>query len=559
MKVPSLARFRAAAPVAAALLLQAGAQAQSVPIGAIHGTAKFKQDGNNLLVTTTNGAGYRSVIDWKSFGVPAGSRTWFAQPNSASTSINRVTGGLRSDIFGTLGSNGSLVLVNPSGIAIGRGAVIDTAGFTAAALELGASDAIAGRLLFQGGAAGIRVGEGARVLARSGDVVLVGSSVQVERNAVVRAHGAAILAAGEKVEITGRGLEGIHLEVQAGHEAVNLGSLKGDAVGIFAGTLRHSGLVVANAVTAEGGKIVLQATGDSLVEGGLVASGAGGKGGSIALRAGNALVLRRAVILAGDGEGGLGSFTATGNSVEVEDSAILNANWTNESSVTVRGVAVVAGGGATFSNRAPGVLSGNGTLVATVDNFGTIAPGGLGTVGTLSIFGNLVMEPGSLIAADLVDPGNHDKLLVSGTIRSGGSFAVNYPGGASFSTGDRFPVLQSGALDATTVPVVNKAELLATASGNDLVLVATAPVPPVVTVPPVENVPPIVTVPPVVTVPPATGPIAGPDLRAQQAGALQVVNNQAAAFAELFARRLDETSDKRMGDGIVLTDTACTR
>ena len=94
-----------------------------------------------LLVTTSNGAGTQhSVIDWRSFSVPAGSTTHFLQPDVDSTSINRVTGNKPSEIFGTLSSNGRLVLVNPSGIAVGQGAVIDTAGFTASALAMSDAD-----------------------------------------------------------------------------------------------------------------------------------------------------------------------------------------------------------------------------------------------------------------------------------------------------------------------------------------------------------------------------------------------------------------------------------
>jgi hypothetical protein len=39
---------------------------------------------------------------------------------------------------------------------------------------------------------------------------------------------------------------------------VNLGQLKGDAVGIFAGTLKHSGLISATPARSEGGKVVLK-------------------------------------------------------------------------------------------------------------------------------------------------------------------------------------------------------------------------------------------------------------------------------------------------------------
>lgn len=283
---PAVAGFRpasAALAVAAAFAVHAGhLQAQPVPIGAVHGTASFTRNGSNLLVTTTNGAGTgHSAIDWRSFSVPGGSVTHFQQPTAASTSINRVLGPDPSAIFGTLSSNGRLVLVNPAGITVGKGALVDTAAFTAMTLRMSDADALAGRIAGTGDGAGVLQVDG-HVIARSGDVVLIGSKVQTGSDAVAQADGAVVLAAGQKAELTGRGLEGIHLEVQAGNEAVNLGTLKGDAVGIFANTLRHSGLVQAQAVTSEGGRVVLKATGgDAYVSGTIVAAGADGKGGRI--------------------------------------------------------------------------------------------------------------------------------------------------------------------------------------------------------------------------------------------------------------------------------------
>lgn len=281
---PAVAGFRphaAAAAVAAAFVLQP-VLAQPVGGQAVHGQATFATSGNNLVVRTQNGAGTsHSAINWQSFSVPGGSTTQFFQPSATSTSINRVVGPDPSAIYGTLWSNGRIVLVNPAGITVGAGGVVDTAGFVASTLRLGDADAVAGRLLFQDGAgAGVQVD--GKILARSGDIVLIGPNVQAGASALLQADGGAVvLAAGHKVALTGRGLEGIQLEVQAGDEARNLGTLKGDAVAVFANTLSHSGAIMANAVSTEGGKVVLQAIGgDALVNGTVVAK-AGDQGGSI--------------------------------------------------------------------------------------------------------------------------------------------------------------------------------------------------------------------------------------------------------------------------------------
>ncbi len=238
------------------------------PSGAqvVAGQASLSSQGNALVVTTQNAPGTSSsAINWQSFSIPVGSSTRFVQPSAASTSINRVVTNNPSAIFGTLSSNGNLVLVNPSGITVGAGAVVDTAGFTASALPMRDADALAGRLRF-GADDSASTGNGTvrvlgNIIARNGDVVLIAPSVEVATSGIAQSpNGSVILAAGQRVEVTGRGLEGIRLTVQApGDTAVNLGSLQGDAVGIFASSLKHSGMIVATGVTTEGGRIVLKA------------------------------------------------------------------------------------------------------------------------------------------------------------------------------------------------------------------------------------------------------------------------------------------------------------
>jgi filamentous hemagglutinin family protein len=257
----SQSRGRTAAVLLALAAGSVAVHAQPVGPTVRLGAATFQQLGRSLLVTTTNAPGTnRSVIDWRSFSVPAGSVTHFLQPGADSTSINRVTGNKPSEIFGTLSSNGHLVLVNPAGIAVGTGAVIDTAGFTASALAMSDDDAMAGRMRFGADKGKNEVDVQGRVLARNGDVVLIGTSVQVDQSAIVQAsNGAVILAAGRQVALTGRGLEGIVLELTApSDKAVNLGRLEGDAVGVFASQLKHSGVIQAGHVILQGDKVRLE-------------------------------------------------------------------------------------------------------------------------------------------------------------------------------------------------------------------------------------------------------------------------------------------------------------
>src|SRR6059058_583514 len=265
------------------------AVAQLTGLQPIHGNATKVEHGASTTVNTVNGAGTNhSVLNWDSFGIPKGTTVYFNQPSASSTSINRVVQPNPSAIDGALGSNGRLVLVNPSGIAVGAGARIDTAGFTASTLAMSPEDAVAGRMRFANdGKAGPLTVEG-QIVAHGGDVFLIAPKVQVEKSAVVESQGGAtVLAAGQAVEITGRGLEGIHFDVQAPtDQAVNLGTLKGDAVGMFAGTLKHSGLIQAQTATLEGGRVVLLAGRVEVTEGARVDASGQGAGGTISIGGG---------------------------------------------------------------------------------------------------------------------------------------------------------------------------------------------------------------------------------------------------------------------------------
>ena len=312
------------------------AHAQALPQGgvAVHGGVSTNYgQANKLVVTTTNGAGTQhSATNWNSFNIGAGAATQINQPSAASMSINRVVTNTPSQLFGTLQSNGRVVLVNQSGIAVGAGALVDTAGFTASTLGMTNADAMAGRLRFAGGDFNTNAGAltvAGNIISRGGDVVLIAPSIDLAKTAVVESQGGSVaLAAGQSVEITGRGLEGITLQVQApADQALNLGSLKGDAVGIFAGTLRHSGLIQAVTANLQGGKVVLRATGDAYVEGDgqVLATGtaAGAKGGSVDVLGHRVAVADNALIDV-SGQSGGGNIRV-GGGFQGKDADVTNA------------------------------------------------------------------------------------------------------------------------------------------------------------------------------------------------------------------------------------------
>jgi filamentous hemagglutinin family protein len=441
---------------------------------AIHGQANVVTLGNQTTITTQNGAGSsHSALNWQSFNVPAGTATQFLQPSANSTSINRVLGNNPSAIFGTLSSNGKLVLVNPSGIAVGAGAVVDTAGFTASTLRMSDANALAGRLLFGDGSTAGSLAVSGQIVARSGDIVLIAPDVRTSANALLDApQGATMLAAGQKVEITGRGLEGIHLAVQAPeNQAVNLGTLQGDAVGIFAGTLKHSGMLRATAVSTEGGKVVLKAT-DLLEVDGQVVARKGALGGQIHATANKVMLKSGAIIDASATQGG--GEILLGGGWQGQDARVSNANeLVAEAGVRVDADASEHGdggtvvlwsegltrSGATISARG-GVQSGNGGTVETSGKFkldvrdaaqvNARSATGKGGVWLLDPFAIIIASgtPASSVSGDVysgIGSGDSyvDPALLTTALNAGGNVVIKTSGTAGSITNEGNITVQS--------------------------------------------------------------------------------------------------------------------
>jgi hypothetical protein len=239
---------------------------------------------------------------------------------------------------------------------------------------------LAGRSRFGDEAgAGAGVSVFGNILARSGDVVLLGSQVSTGQDALIQApNGSTILAAGQQIEITARGLEGITLQVQAPtDQAINLGTLQAGAVGMFAGTLRHSGQIKANTISQEGGKVVLKAMADAYVDGAGNISATGSKGGSVDVFGKRVAIADQALIDVSGAEGG--GDVRVGGDYQGKNADVLNADYTYFGpEATIKADAITSGDGgkvivwADKSTRAygsitarGGVLGGDGGFVET--------------------------------------------------------------------------------------------------------------------------------------------------------------------------------------------------
>jgi filamentous hemagglutinin family protein len=338
-----------ASVVLASLSYQAvQAQSATLPQGSnvVQGQATISTNGNQMNVINTPGA----IINWNSFNIGAGAGVNFQQQSINSSVMNRVTGGNISTIYGNLSSNGRVILVNPAGLVIGAGAVVDTAGFVGSTLNNTEANAHLDRLRFDAAGGAGRIQVDGVIRSPSGDIVLIAPDIGVGASALIRApNGAVTLAAGQRVQLHGRGLEGITLELQAPSDSVlNLGRIEGEAVGMFASQLRHSGVIDARQASIEGGRIVLRAADQLTVTGTITADGiqnanGTGRGGNITLE-GQTITLQGANISASGPAGG--GTVSIGGGWQGRDSTINNASRTFvDQNTSIHANAQLAGNG----------------------------------------------------------------------------------------------------------------------------------------------------------------------------------------------------------------------
>lgn len=314
--------------VAVAACFAAGiASANPTGPSVVSGAATFQQP-NASTLSITNAPG--TVINWQGFSIGAGEVTRFIQQSSSSAVLNRVVGGDMSQIYGQLLSNGRVFLVNPGGILMGPGAVVDTAGFVASTLNMVDADFLAGKLKFQGdGNAGSIVNQGWIRTGYGGQVVLIAPHIQ-NTGLIHTPGGELILAAGQKLSIASLDHEGVQFEVQAPTDSVvNVGKLLADggAVGVFAGSLKHSGEIRANAlVYDQAGRVVLQAAHEIQLLAGSTTSADGGIGGGVTVQATGGLARVAGTVSAQGSAGKGGDIKVLGESVALVDAAALDAS-----------------------------------------------------------------------------------------------------------------------------------------------------------------------------------------------------------------------------------------
>lgn len=225
----------------------------------IHGNAIIDTVGTHMTVINSP----NTILNWQSFSIGSNHSVFFQQPNADSALLNRVTGHDPSHIFGNLGSNGHIWLINPYGVFFSENARIDAAGLTVSTLDISNIDFLAKRYYFNStGTTGEIRNQGDIRTSFGGRVWLLGDQVRNE-GLVQTSTGEMVLAAGKSIELVDSGAPNLLVRVTAPeNEVVNLGSLvaANGTVDLHGKIVNQEGIVRANSVgTDDAGNIVLKA------------------------------------------------------------------------------------------------------------------------------------------------------------------------------------------------------------------------------------------------------------------------------------------------------------
>ena len=242
-------------------------------------------------VLTIKQSSSKAILDWSGFSIGAGGKVAF--DNGSGATLNRVTGASVSSLDGLLTGTGSVYLINPNGVIVGRGGVVKVGGsFVASTLDTSDASFLAGGPLSFAGASTASVVNLGKVGALGGDVALIAAEVS-NAGAISAPQGSAGLLAGYSVLMLRDGsLDQGRFSVLlggAGTSVINSGlisaadaELRAEGGNVYALAGDTSGVIRATGVKRGGGKVWLVAQGGELDLGGAIdAQGAGGTPGSV--------------------------------------------------------------------------------------------------------------------------------------------------------------------------------------------------------------------------------------------------------------------------------------
>jgi filamentous hemagglutinin family protein len=468
------------AALAMAGLAQAGAPTSTptstqLPTGGsvVAGTASIASTVTTSSASMTiTQSSQRAVVDWTRFDVGSAAQVSFVQPSASSVTLNRVLGSNPSQIFGRISANGQVFLTNPSGVYFAPGSSVDVGGLVATTHSISNDAFMAGSNSFsRKGSTGTVQNDGTLTAALGGYIALLAPTVR-NQGVVVAKLGTVAMAAGETFNLQiegGRTLTGLEvtastvaslvdngLAVQAPGGLIILSAQALDRV--QGGVVNNSGVLQANGLVNDGGRIMLRASNKITHSGSITADAASaGKGGTVTLIADLANLSSRtevngSISAKGGDAGGDGGFIETSASkVRFGDNMVIstlaapglggkNGTWLiDPTDFTI----AASGGDMTGTALGTSLASGNVTIYST--------SGASGSDGDINVNEAVSWSANTLTLNAQTDINVNAAMTGSGTaklafqygqsaVSSGNSStynisaAVSLPSGSNFST-----------------------------------------------------------------------------------------------------------------------------
>lgn len=251
------------------------------------GSASIVASGSSLTVSQSTS---RAIIDWTGFSIGSGGSVQFN--NAAGATLNRVTGFSTSNIDGLLSGVGSVFLINPNGVIVGKSGVVNVGGsFAASSLDVANPAFMAGGELTFSGASNAAVVNYGKIGSLGGDVALIAARVENDGE-IDAAKGDVGLAAGYKVLLRDAALNEGKFAVLVGGlntSSTNTGliqaadaELRANGGNVYALAGNTNSIIKATGVSSTDGKVFLVADGGTTVAHGEIdATKADGTGGVV--------------------------------------------------------------------------------------------------------------------------------------------------------------------------------------------------------------------------------------------------------------------------------------
>lgn len=178
------------------------------------GTANIDYSANQTLITQQTD---RLDIDWQEFPVGQNQSVIFNQPTNQSLVINRVQGGIPSQIDGLLQANGRVFVMNEAGITFGPHAQVNVGSLLATTMEIDEKED--GNFELQADHYASIVNQGNITVSPAGFAIL--ASPYIQNEGVIRANlGEVHLVSGQKAILDFRGDQKIFFTVNETVESI---------------------------------------------------------------------------------------------------------------------------------------------------------------------------------------------------------------------------------------------------------------------------------------------------------------------------------------------------